>query len=272
MPRRPVVTLLTDFGLADPYVAEMKGVILSIQPLAALVDITHQIPPGDVLAGAVALRQALPYFPQGTVHCAVVDPGVGTERRILAARYAGQTVVAPDNGLISFVDRDQPLSEIVVVRNDRYFLPGPTSATFHGRDIMAPVAGYLAGGLALAKLGPQPDKFKLLDLPEPRSEDDGAVIGQVIYVDRFGNLISNIPAPLLEQSLSDRIAAVVTCAGRDVGAIRVTYDSAETGQPLALINSMSLLEVAVNGGKACDLLGAGVGAEVRVGPPAEQKG
>jgi len=272
MPRRPILTLLSDFGLSDPYVAEMKGVILSIQPLAATVDITHQIPPGDVLAGAVALRQALPYFPEGTVHCAVVDPGVGTERRILAARYGGQTIVAPDNGLISFVDRDQPLSEIVVIRNDRYFLPGPTSATFHGRDIMAPVAAYIAGGLALAKLGPAPEKFKLLDLPEPRSEDGGVLVGQVIYVDRFGNLISNIPAPLLEESLGDRVAAVVSCAGREVGAIQATYDFGEPGQPLALINSMSLLEVAVNGGKACDVLGAGVGAEVRVGPRTEQRG
>ena len=272
MPRRPIVTLLTDFGLADPYVAVMKGVILSIRPLAATVDITHQIPPGDVLAGAVALRQALPYFPEGTVHCAVVDPGVGTERRILAARYAGQTVVAPDNGLVSFVDRDQPLSEIVVIRNDRYFLPGPTSATFHGRDIMAPVAAAIAGGLALAKLGPAPDKFKLLDLPEPRSEDGGAVVGEVIYVDRFGNLVSNVPGELLEQSLGDRAVAAVSCAGRDVGGIEATYDFGEAGQPLALINSMSLLEVAVKGGRACDVLDAGVGAEVRVGPRAEQGG
>lgn len=272
MPRRPIVTLLTDFGLADPYVAEMKGVILSIQPLAAMVDITHQIPPGDVLAGAVALRQALPYFPEGTVHCAVVDPGVGTERRILAARYAGQAIVAPDNGLISFVEQDQPLSEIVVVRNDRYFLPGPTSATFHGRDIMAPVAAAIAGGLDLTKLGPPPEKFKLLDLPQPRSEDGGVVVGQIIYVDRFGNLISNVPAVLLEQSLGDRVAAVVSCAGRDVGAIQATYDFGEAGQPLALINSMSLLEVAVKGGKASDVLGAGVGAEVRVGPRTEQGG
>ena len=137
---------------------------------------------------------------------------------------------------------------------------------------MAPVAAYAAGGLALGKLGPRPDKFKLLDLPQPRAEDDGAVVGQVIYVDRFGNLISNIPTDLLEQSLSDRVAAVVTCAGRDLGPIKATYQLAEAGQPLALINSMSLLEVAVNGGRACNVLGAGVGAEVRVGPPAGQNG
>lgn len=264
MAKQRIVTLLTDFGWSDPYVAEMKGVVLSVSPDATLVDISHDIPAGDVLAAAFVLRQALPYFPPETVHCVVVDPGVGTERRILAARYAGQSLVFPDNGVITFVERDQPPEALAVVRNDRYFLQPSISATFHGRDIMAPVAAHLANGLAISRLGPHPERFQVLELPEPSQAEDGSVVGQVMYTDRFGNLISNIPVDVIRDSLGGLTGVEVACGGRPVGPIRTAYAEADIQQPLALINSMSLLEVAVNGGRACDNLGAGTGAEVRV--------
>ncbi len=263
MAKQRIVTLLTDFSLADPYVAEMKGVILSIAPGATLVDISHDINPGDVVAGGFVLRQALPYFPAGTVHCAVVDPGVGTGRRILAAQYAGQSVVFPDNGLITFVDRDQPLQKIASVRNEQFFL-GPISTTFHGRDIMAPVSAHIARGVALERLGPPPEKFKLLDIPPPCEDADGSLVGQVIYVDRFGNLITGIQADSLKLVPSDQVGPEISCGDQSVGPLRVTYANVEHGQLVALINSMSLVEIAVNGGRACDLLSAGVGTPVRV--------
>jgi hypothetical protein len=262
MPRHQILTFLTDFGTSDPYVAEMKGVILSVLPGANLVDISHDIPAGDVMAAAVVLRQALPYFPPETVHCVVVDPGVGTERRILAARYDRQVVVFPDNGVISFVDRDRALEGIAVVRDERYFLTPAAAPTFHGRDIIAPVAAHLAGGLGLERLGPPPETFKLLDLPVPRPAPDGRLVGQVIYVDRYGNLISNISAALLERTFGRGPRVSVACAGKEVGPLRLTYAHVRQGQVLALVNSMSLVEVAVNGGRADEALSAGVGSEV----------
>lgn len=259
-----IVTLLSDFGWADPYVAEMKGAILSIAPGTALVDITHDIEPGNVLAGAFALRQALPYFPAGTVHVVVVDPGVGTDRRILAAQYAGQAVVFPDNGVITLVDRDQPLEAIAAVVNERYFLRRDVSATFHGRDIMAPVAAHLVNGLPIGRLGPHSEAFAALELPECERTGDGAVTGQVLHVDGFGNLISNIPAGLIRESLGGVAGLEVLCGERPVGPILSAYAQAGPHQPLALINSMGLLEVAVNGGRACDDLAAAVGGLIRV--------
>jgi len=259
MARQRVVTLLTDFGRCDPYVAEMKGVILSICSDAALVDISHEIGAGDVVAGAFVLRQALPYFPPETVHCVVVDPGVGTERRILAARYADQTIVFPDNGVITLVERDQPLEALAVVRDERYFLQPGFSGTFHGRDIMAPVAAHLANGLAISRLGPRPERFQVLELPEPSQAEDGSVVGQVVYTDRFGNLISNVSVDLIRDRVPD-----ATRKRRAVHVVKADAVDARRGQPLALINSMSLLEVAVNGGRACDDLGAGRDTEIRV--------
>ncbi len=271
MPKQRIITLLTDFGWSDPYSAEMKGVILGIAPAATVVDITHDIPPGNILAGAFVLRQVLPYFPPGTIHCVVVDPTVGTDRRIIAAKYAGQTIVFPDNGVISLIEQDQPLEQIVVVRNQRYFLTPATSPTFHGRDIIAPVAAHLAGGLAMDRLGPTPDKFKLLDVPAPYVDTDGSLIGRVIYVDHFGNLISDISAELLQSTWGDEPADVeVALAGRKIGPLKVAYAFAESGGPLALINSMSLVEVAVNGGRACDVLAAGVDAEIRLSRQSRQ--
>ena len=157
-----LITLITDFGTRDYYVGAMKGVILQIDPQATIVDITHDIEPHNVVHGAFVLRQSLPWFPQRTVHVVVVDPGVGSDRRILAGKYDGQVVLAPDNGLISLVHRELPLEEIYAVQNTQYFR-NPVSRTFHGRDILAPVAAYVATGLSLDKLGPAADRVEVLE-------------------------------------------------------------------------------------------------------------
>lgn len=259
-----IITLLTDFGLSDPYIAEMKGVILSIAPMAKIVDITHQIPPGDVLAGAFTLWSAFPYFPAGTVHCVVVDPTVGTQRKILAARYSNQTIVFPDNGVITFIERSFPLEQIVSVRNQRFFLMPTPSNTFHGRDIFAPVSAHLARGVRIDLLGPTPEKFQLLDIPEPRQQEDRTIVGQVIYVDHFGNLISNIPVDMLKEVQGRSAVLEGYCGDRKIGPIKPSYGFANPGEPLVLINSMGLVEIAVNGSRACDLLHANQGTEIRI--------
>ena len=260
-----LATLMTDFGTQDPYVAAMKGVILRTCPIGRVVDICHDIPPHDVPAGAFVWAQAAPCFPEGTVHVGVVDPGVGTRRRILAAVMGGQTFLMPDNGLISFMAAVLPMEAIVVVRNTRSLPSAEASKTFHGRDIFAPLAGQIMNGLDIHELGTQPRTYKTLDVPEPL-QDAGSLVGRVLYVDRFGNLISNISRKAVVDRWPALAGLSVTCAGRDVGMLRETYGAAKAEQSLALFNSMGLLEVAVNQGRACDVLGAGVGAEVRLSP------
>jgi len=263
MAKQSLATLLTDFGTRDPYVAAMKGVILAMCPRAQLVDISHDVEAHDILSGAFILAHAAPYFPAGTLHVVVVDPGVGTDRRILAARFGGQVFLFPDNGIISMIAETMPLEEIVAVRNTRYLPPAGTSMTFHGRDIFAPLAGRILNGLDIKRLGPQPGTYKLLDLPAP-AEQAGAMVGEVIFIDRFGNLISNIRRQQVRQRWKDLERLSVLCRGRDVGPLQGTYEFVEPGRQLALLNSMGFVEVAVNRGRACDELDAGVGAEVRI--------
>ncbi|HAU36368.1 MAG TPA: hypothetical protein DCX07_01455 [Phycisphaerales bacterium] len=264
MAKRRLVTLLTDFGLRDGYVASVKGVILGACPSAEIVDICHDVPAHDVLAGAYILAQAAPCFPSGTLHVAIVDPTVGTDRRILAMRLGGQEFLVPDNGIITMVARGRPLEAIFAVRSTQYVPSGGAARTFHGRDVFAPVAAHLLNGLEMSRLGPVPETYRLLELPEPAERGD-ELVGQVIHVDRFGNCVSNIEEAALLAKFPDLARAGVACAGRDVGAIQGAYAFVGIGSPLALVNSMGLLEVAVNQGRACDALGAGVGSEVRVG-------
>jgi len=263
MARQMIATLLTDFGTRDPYVAAMKGVMIGLCPDVHLVDISHDVPPHDVLAAAFVLAQAAPSFPTGTVHLVVVDPDVGTDRDILAARFGGQVFVFPDNGVISFVAGSMPLEQIVAVRDKRYFATSDPSGTFHGRDILAPVAVRILLGLDLRRLGPQPDKYKLLDLP-PVAEPPGELAGQVVYVDHFGNVISNITEAAIRHrwAVPDRVR--VFCQGKDYGPLRGTYGHVAAGEPVALINSMGLLEIAVNRDQASRILDARIGTAVRV--------
>jgi hypothetical protein len=256
------VTLTTDFGSAGPYAGAVKGVILRLCPRAQVVDITHDVPAGDVLSGAYILAQAAPYFPPGTAHVVVVDPGVGTERRILAGVFAGQTYLFPDNGVITLVAAGLPLEELVVVRNPE-FLPAPEApATFHGRDVFAPLAAAMLNGLDLEVLGPQPDTYKLLDLPQP-VESSAEIGGQVVWVDSFGNLVTNIPAEMVRHRWHDG-AVRVWCAGKAIGELQLAYGFVGPHEPVAVVNSMGAVEIGVNRSRADRALNAGIGTAVRI--------
>jgi S-adenosylmethionine hydrolase len=246
-----LITLLTDFGTADSYVAEMKGVLLAKAAGVTLVDVTHGVPPGDVRAGAYLLGRVWHRFPAGTVHLAVVDPGVGTERAALALSAHGHFFVGPDNGLFTFVLRD---AEVQIVS-----LPTPqgASATFHGRDVFAPAAAALAGGVALAGLGePLAAMPARLAYAEPRYEGK-SVVGQVVYVDRFGTLVTNLTPELVPSY------ATVEVEGLEVGALRRTFGDVPTGGLVAYVGSGGQVEIAVRDGSASRRLGMGVGGRVR---------
>ncbi|HWZ29490.1 MAG TPA: SAM-dependent chlorinase/fluorinase [Gemmatimonadales bacterium] len=243
-----LITLLTDFGAADSYVAEVKGVILTALPEATLVDITHQVPPGDVRAGQYLFARTWRRFPAGTVHLVVVDPGVGTPRRALAAEAMGHLFVAPDNGLLSSLPETAEFVSLPVT---------PSAApTFHARDVFAPAAARLAMGVSLDDLGDPVTDARRTPLPEPRM-DGVALLGEVIYVDRFGTLVSNIPADDVDPGVR------IVVEGNDVGALKRTFGDVEPGQLVAYAGSVGEVEVAVRGGSAARLLGVGVGAEVR---------
>jgi S-adenosylmethionine hydrolase len=257
----PIVTFMTDFGTSDHYVACMKGVVLSIAPEVQIIDITHRIERHDVVHGAFVLRQTFEFFPRGSIHVAVVDPGVGTTRRLIAGQYASQTVLAPDNGLISLIHRDFPLTDLRSIENRRLFRSS-VSSTFHGRDILAPVAGHLASGVNLATIGPTAAQLEILNLPEPVVLPDGGVEGQVLYVDAFGNLTSNISRSVVDACLSRRRQAQVHVGPLRIGPIRHTYADVKTGDILALLGSSGTLEIAINQGSAAERLHAGPGTTV----------
>ncbi len=243
-----LITLLTDFGSADSYVGELKGVLLSQVHGVVLADITHQVPPGDVRAAQYVLSRVWRRFPQGTVHLAVVDPGVGTERRALAAQTGGHFFVAPDNGLLSFLPAGAPFASLPI--------PPGAAPTFHARDVFAPAAGQLALGASLSHLGhPVSDVYRA-PLPAPR-HDGAAVVGEVIYVDRFGTLISNIAGEAVEPGVRIKVGSV------EIGTLSRTFGDVPRGVLLAFVGSGGTVEIAVRDGSAARLLGVGVGAEVR---------
>lgn len=260
-----IITLTTDFGLSDPYVAMMKGVILSINPSATLVDVTHQIGTGAVSQAALVIRETFPYFPEGTVHLAVVDPGVGSHRKLIALEADAHSFVGPDNGLFWPVFRDFIGAKGVHLTQTRYFLPGITQ-TFHGREIFAPVAAHLSLGLSLESLGPSIRELKKLNLPQPYVKE-GVLCGEIIRVDHFGNLVTNIPSRGLMAFLESGPPRIE--AGKlVVRKLSRIYADGEEGEPLALINSSNLLEIAVNLGRASEYMGLRngeiVGALVKV--------
>ena len=257
----PIIALMTDFDTRDHYVAVMKGVILQINPKATLVDVSHRIVPQDLYHGAFVLRQALPFFPPKTIFVAVVDPTVGTRRRILAARYSDRIVLAPDNGLLTLLHRDAELQEIRVVENRRFFA-ATLSTTFHGRDIFAPVAAHLSRNVTLDQLGPVADCIEVLELAAPVKQKDGGIAGQIVVVDGFGNLITNVSQLDLAAPGPARGGFVVSVGPREVGPVRVTYGDVAPGEPLALIGSTQMLEIAVNSGNAAEKLEAGRGTPV----------
>ena len=256
MARSGIITLTTDFGAADTWVGVMKGVILSIFPAARIVDLTHEIPAHDVRAAALALIDAVPFFPRGTVHLAVVDPGVGSDRKALAARKDGHFFVGPDNGVFSgFL----PGEYVLELDRPELFLPR-VSKSFHGRDVFAPVAARLAEGRSLRDLGSPLADPVLLDLP--RAEKHGETVrGEVVMVDHFGNLITNIPERLLPPS-----PLSVEVGSEKISGLRLCYEDADPGQCAAIIGSTGRLEIALPRGSAAQLLRAGVGGKVTVRP------
>jgi S-adenosylmethionine hydrolase len=257
-----IITLLTDFGTADGYVAAMKGVILSRAPGATLVDATHDVPPQDVQAGAFALRAFYPLFPAGTVHLAVVDPGVGSARRPIAVRAAGQWFVGPDNGLFTAVYDAEPGWRAFHPTATRFFRD-EVSDTFHGRDVFAPVAAALASGVEPEELGgPITDP---VTLPGARVvREGGRVRGAVVHVDRFGNLITSLSRRDLGGD--PRPGFRLRIGAREVRRFHRFYSEAAGGEPFATWGSAGLLEIAVDRGSAAELLRAGRGAEVVVEP------
>lgn len=246
-----LITLLTDFGTADAYVAEVKGALLSAAPGATLVDVTHAVPPGDVRAAAYLLGRVWHRFPLDAVHLAVVDPGVGTDRAALALRAHGHYFVGPDNGLFTFVLRN---AEVQIVA-----LPTPDGAspTFHGRDLFAPAAAALASGAELGLLGePFAGMPVRLAYGEPHHEGK-SVVGQVVYVDRFGTLVTNLTPDLVPSY------AVLEVEGLEVGPLRRTFGDVPTGGLVAYLGSGGQIEIAVRDGSAARRLGMGVGGRIR---------
>jgi S-adenosylmethionine hydrolase len=258
---RPVVALLTDFGTRDHYAGTLKGVVLTVCPDATLVDIAHDIPAQDVIAAALELAACYRYFPHGTVFLVVVDPGVGSPRRAIAAEVGDYRFVAPDNGVLSEVFRDSPPKKVVELTERKYALP-TVSRTFEGRDRFAPAAGHLAKGIALSWLGRSVTNYQSLDLPRP-AVHDGELRGEVLRVDRFGNLITNIDRHSFEHYVAGGPIAVEV-GGHDVRRLVATYAESAEGELCALFGSTDHLEVAVNGGDAAATLGIGRGAAARV--------
>ena len=258
---QPIITLTTDFGSRSPFVAAVKGVILCINPDARIIDLSHEIPAYDIRHAAFFLADALPYFPPGTLHVVVVDPGVGGDRDILYVAVAGQRLVVPDNGCWTLLAEGhaQPL-RVIRVTEPRFWRP-IVSPTFHGRDIFAPVAAYLSLGVNPAQLGPITTKWHQLAWPTPARRGDG-ITGEVIFVDGFGNLITNISSAALAAGGTRpvRINLGTTPVPRRVRA----YSEAAPGELVALISSNGLLEVAEVRGNAAQRLSAGLGASVHV--------
>ncbi len=255
---RRVLTLLTDFGLRDHYVAAMKGVMLGINPDLHFVDISHTVPPGDVAGAAFTLAQAFACFPPGTIHLAVVDPGVGTARKAIAAAAGGHFFVAPDNGLLTWVLRREPGAEVFEVTADHYFRK-PVSATFHGRDIFAPVAAWISRDAPLHQLGARLERPVTLELPAVVRVRDALVQGAVVAVDHFGNLIKNLaPEDIPAYSPDARRSCKVLVAQREITSFRRTFAEGNPGELFIVPGSTGCLEIVMRGGSAA--------AELKVSP------
>jgi hypothetical protein len=258
---RPIVAVLSDFGTRDHYAGTLKAVVLGVCPDVTLVDIGHDIPAHDVLAGALELAACYRYFPAGTIFLVVVDPGVGSSRRGIAAEVGDYRFVAPDNGVLSAVFHETPPRKVVELTERKYARP-TVSRTFEGRDRFAPAAGWLAKGVALVTMGKAITNYHLLDLPRPVVDASG-IAGEVMRVDRFGNLITNIDRRTFEQLASQGTVAV-TVGGHDVPRMVATYADAPPRELCALFGSTDHLEVAINAGDAAQVLGLGRGTQATV--------
>lgn len=255
-----LITLTTDFGLADPYVGIMKGVVLRINPAARLVDLSHQVPQQDIRHGAYLIASSYAYFPPDVVHVVVVDPGVGSDRRGIAVRTEQGAFVAPDNGVLSLVLNREAVLEAVVLAEPAYWL-SPISATFHGRDVFAPVAAHLTLGVPLAALGPPAANLATFPVSRPYRRSAGAILGEVVHVDRHGNLITNLP---WHDEVFRPGPARVEIGGVVIQSVRHTFSSVEPGELVAYVGSGGTLEIGVRDGNASKALNVCVGDAVAV--------
>jgi S-adenosylmethionine hydrolase len=263
--RTNIITLTTDFGLNDHFVGAMKGVILDLAPDAQIVDINHSVQPFDVLDGALTISQAYSYFPSGTVHMVVIDPGVGTARRPILLTGDRHQFVAPDNGVLSLIyEREERLS-VRHITAEHYFLQ-PRSNTFHARDIFSPVAAYLAKGVEPTRFGDEITDYVRFAAPRPKPVDEKTLRGVVLKVDRFGNLITNITPQDLPTLFEAAPPGVKITVGNKGPATRMctSYAEGAPGEVFGILGSMGFLEIAANRGSAFQLLGAGKGSEVNV--------
>ena len=257
----PVIVLMTDFGLSDTYVGQMKGVILSLAPSAQIIDLTHAITAQNVAQGAFLLGNSAPYFPEGAIFIAVVDPGVGTSRKAIAVETARHIFLAPDNGLLSALFQAGEVTRCVTINNERYMLP-TRSSTFHGRDVFSPAAAHLASGVMLQELGPNIDPAECTRIPLPgcQSRDNGASWeGTIICTDHFGNLITSLDSEVLDRSKQWFVDAG-SCKELPLSA---TYGEVADQQPLAYTGSSGMIEIAIRNGNAAIVLGLKDGDSVR---------
>lgn len=261
MPRGRVIALLTDFGLDDNYVGTMKAVIAGINPRAHVIDLCHGVRSQDIIGGAFLLASSYKFFPRGTIFVVVIDPGVGGERKIVCMETSDYIFLAPDNGVLGPVMEREEAHMLVEVSNTRFFLPH-ISSTFHGRDIFAPVAAHLSLGVRPARLGSRLKETKRIHFPKPEVSPDGTLKGEVIYVDRFGNLITNIDRKLIGEIEPHVISIAIY--DRKIERLSTTYQDGRVGELVALIGSSGHLEVAINGGSASKLLNCSCGEKVTV--------
>lgn len=245
-----MITLTTDFGLKDPYVAEMKAVILGICPNTVIVDITHKIEKFNIRMGAYVLASAVPYFPEGSIHVAVVDPGVGTRRRPIVIQTKQSFFVGPDNGLLVLAAKKQSIIHIHELTNPRFMLP-KVSRTFHGRDIFAPAAAHLLNGVKPAEFGPEIREALKPELAKV-TRRNGVLVGEVLHVDGFGNIITNINEKEVAQSHVKGAVSVELPSYKLKLRLGKAYGEAEPQEPLALIGSHGFLEISINQGNAAE--------------------
>ena len=247
-----VITLMTDFGTNDHFVGAMKGVILNINPKVRIVDITHAVPPQDVHGAAFLIDSTYRYFPDGTIHVVVVDPGVGSQRRAIVCQTDTAYFVCPDNGVLSYVLSEDTVHRVVELGNPDYWL-SEVSNTFHGRDIFAPVAAHLSRGISLSQFGDAVNNVVRLPVQIPQVTET-AIVGSVIWIDRFGNLITNIRSGMLA-SFGMNNGYVIRAGRAEICQLNSAYAESENGECLAIIGSSGYLEISVNQGSAAQVLG-----------------
>lgn len=256
-PSIPIVTLLTDFGYRDGFVGVMKGVMLDVNPVVKIVDLSHEINPHDIQSAAFVLGQSYAYFPENTLHVVVVDPGVGTDRNILYVEAGYYRFLAPDNGVLQYIFKWEQVYRIIAVKNNDYFLP-EQSSTFHGRDIFAPVAAHLMNGINPKNLGEMMDAKNIILPSKPEIEEE-SVRGEIVYIDHFGNLITNISNELILNLIKENKNLCIMLADQEIDKISHTFFSEPLGCLLAYLDSSEFLAFAINGQNAAEKMGISIG-------------